>query len=73
MALVPNGKKSMIQLVLDLCWSLNKFAVRRGLTVPGIGCSATSEVETISTLWRSWIRDTGTRPWRNLKPQAGNL
>lgn len=63
----------MIQLMLDLLWLLNKIAVRRGLILPGVGCSATSEVETISTLRGNWVRATGTRLWRDLKPLAGNL
>ncbi len=71
--MLPHGKKTMIQLMLDLLWFLNKTAVRRGLLLLGVGCSATSEEETISTLRRTWVRRTGTRAWREMKPLAGNL
>lgn len=63
----------MIQLVLDLLWHLNKTAVRRGLALIGVGCTATSEVETITILRSTWERPTGTRAWRRMKPLAGNL
>lgn len=63
----------MNQFKLDLYWRLNKTALRRGLALLGIGCSATCEEETISTLWRIWVRRTGTRAWREMEPLAGNL
>ncbi len=63
----------MNQLKLDLYWYLNKTTVRRGLALIGVGCSATSEVETITTLRSTWERPTGTRAWRRMKPLAGNL
>jgi hypothetical protein len=63
----------MNQLKLDLYWNFNKTAVRRGLSLIGVGCSATSEVEVISTLFNTWERPTGTRAWRRMKPLARNL
>lgn len=63
----------MNQFRLDLYWHLNKTTVRRGLTLLGIGCAADSEEEKISTLRKTWVRTTGTRTWREMKPAAGNF
>lgn len=63
----------MNQFKLDMYWRLNKTVVRSGLLLLGVGCTATSEQETITTLFGTWVRAKGTRQWRRLKPLAGNL
>lgn len=63
----------MNQYMLNLYWRLNKTAVRRGLVLLGVGCAADTEEEKISTLRTTWVRPTGGRLWRKMKPQTGNL
>jgi hypothetical protein len=56
-----------------ILWLRNKVAVRRGATLPGVGCTATSEEEMMTAMDVTWHRSTGAQHFDEMKPLKGNL
>lgn len=63
----------MKQNALNIVWRLNRLAVKHGIPVLGIACSADSFEEVIEVGSRTWHRRTGTMKWLAMKSFAGNL
>jgi hypothetical protein len=63
----------MKQSLLNKLWRLNRRAVKFGIPIFGIACSADSFEEVIEVGRWTWHRRTGTLIWLRMIPLAGNL